>query len=204
MEKGKKSAAVLAAIGLKDFPTVFSGLPGNLRRSAGELKEVRSLCGIALLMALSVAVDQFSFYVGPIKVGLGSLVSALYGCFYGPVAGGFAAGVGDIVKYLIRPTGAFFFGYTLNAILGGFLYGVFFYKMRVSVLRAGVCKLVINVCVNGLLGTLWYAMLYGKGFNAVFWPRMAANIGKVPAEAAVLLVLLPALIAAAKRAKLRI
>ena len=81
------------------------------------------------------------------------------------MAGGLAAGAGDIVKYLVRPTGAFFFGYTLNAILGAALYGVFFYKMRVSVLRAAVCKLVINVCVNGLLGTLWYAMLYGKGFK---------------------------------------
>ena len=99
---------------------------------------------------------------------------------------------------------AFFFGYTLNAILGAALYGVFFYKMRVSVLRAAVCKLVINVCVNGLLGTLWYAMLYGKGFNAVFWPRMITNIGKVPVETVVLLLLLPALIAAARRAKLRI
>ena len=204
MEKGKKMRAVSAAVGIKDFPSVFLGLPGNLRRSALELKEVRSLCGIALMLALSVAVDQFSFYVGPVKVGLGSLVSAMLGCFYGPVAGGLAAGAGDIVKYLVRPTGAFFFGYTLNAILGAALYGVFFYKMRVSVLRAAVCKLVINVCVNGLLGTLWYAMLYGKGFNAIFWPRMITNIGKVPVETVVLLLLLPALIAAAKRAKLRI
>ena len=88
MEKGKKMRAVSAAVGIKDFPSVFLGLPGNLRRSALELKEVRSLCGIALMLALSVAVDQFSFYVGPVKVGLGSLVSAMLGCFYGPVAGG--------------------------------------------------------------------------------------------------------------------
>ena len=77
MEKGKKMRAVSAAVGIKDFPSVFLGLPGNLRRSALELKEVRSLCGIALMLALSVAVDQFSFYVGPVKVGLGSLVSAM-------------------------------------------------------------------------------------------------------------------------------
>ena len=80
MEKGKKMRAVSAAVGIKDFPSVFLGLPRNIRRSALELKEVRSLCGIALMLALSVAVDQFSFYVGPVKVGLGSLVSAMRAC----------------------------------------------------------------------------------------------------------------------------
>ena len=202
MEKVKRLFS--SGLGLREFPRVFLDLPGHIRRSALELKTTRSLCGIALLLALGVAADQFSFYVGPLKVGVGSLVSAMLGCFYGPVAGGLAAGAGDIVKYLVRPTGAFFFGYTVNAILGGMLYGVFFYKMRVSALRAAACKLVINICVNGLLGTLWYSMLYGEGFDAVFWPRMLANIGKVPAETVVLLLLLPALTAAIKRAKLRI
>ncbi len=205
MPNGKKTASLLTAgIGFRDFPRVILDLPGNICRSAGELKKTHSLCGIALLLALSVVADQFSFYVGPVKVGVGSLISAMYGCFYGPVAGGFAAGAGDLVKYLVRPTGAFFFGYTLNAILGGVLYGIFFYKMRVTLLRAVVCKLTINILVNGLLGTVWYSMVYGKGIEAIFWPRMLANIGKVPVETVVLLLLLPAVIAVARRAKLRI
>ena len=93
----RKTVAVFA-----DYPKVFTGLPDNLRASSAELWNVRSLCGMALMLALGVIVDQFSFYVGPIKIGVGSIISAMLGCFYGPVAGGFAAGVGDLVKYLVR------------------------------------------------------------------------------------------------------
>ncbi len=187
-----------------DFGRVFTRLPQNAAVSFKELRNVRSICGIALLLALSVVVDQFSFYVGPVKIGVGSLISAMLGCFYGPVAGAFAAGVGDIVKYLVRPDGVFFFGYTLNAMLGGMLYGIFFYKMRVTVLRTVSVKLLINMIVNGLLGTLWYSMLYGKGFWAVFPARIWANVAKVPVESIVLMILLPALIVPIRRAKLKI
>jgi ECF transporter S component (folate family) len=187
-----------------DFGQVFTDLPKNIVASARELRSIRSLCGIALLLGLSVVVDQFSFYVGPVKIGVGSLISAMLGCFYGPAAGGFAAAAGDIIKFLVRPSGAFFFGYTLNAFLGGMLYGIFFYKMRVSVLRTVSVKLLINTLVNGLLGTLWYSIVYGKGFMAVFPARMITNLTKVPVESIVLLILLPTLIAAFRKAKLKI
>ena len=182
----RKTVAVFA-----DYPKVFTGLSGNIRASAAELWNVRSLCGMALMLALGVVVDQFSFYVGPIKIGVGSIISAMLGCFYGPVAGGFAAGTGDLIKYLVRPTGAFFFGYTLNAMLGGMFYGLFLYKAKATL-------------VNGLLGTLWYSMLYGKGFNAIFGVRMLANLGKVPVESIVLLIILPAFITVLRRAKVRL
>ena len=134
----------------------------------------------------------------------GSIISAMLGCFYGPVAGGFATGVGDLVKYLVRPTGAFFFGYTLNAMLGGVFYGLFLYKAKATLPRVVSAKLLINIVVNGLLGTLWYSMLYGEGFNAIFGVRMLANIGKVPVESTVLLIILPTVITVLRRAKVRL
>lgn len=195
----RKTVAVFA-----DYPKVFTALSENMRASARELCNVRSLCGMALMLALGVVVDQFSFYVGPIKIGVGSIISAMLGCFYGPVAGGFAAGAGDLVKYLVRPTGAFFFGYTLNAILGGMFYGLFLYKAKATLPRVVSAKLLINIVVNGLLGTLWYSMLYGKGFNAIFGVRMLANLGKVPVESIVLLIILPAFITVLRRARVRL
>ena len=186
------------------YPKVFTGMSENFSRSARELKSYRSLCGMALLLALGVVVDQFSFYVGPIKIGVGSIVSAMLGCFYGPVAGMLAAGAGDIVKYLIRPDGAFFFGYTLIAMLGGLFYGIFLYKAQVSIPRVLSAKLLINMIVNALLGTIWYSMLYGKGFYALIIPRLTANLIKIPVETIVLSIFLPVLIAVMRRAKVRI
>lgn len=189
---------------LKDYPSVFTGIPKSFKASASELGSVRSLCGMALLLALAVVVDQFSFYVGPVKISVGSLITAMLGCFYGPVGGAFAAGVGDIVKYLVRPDGAFFFGYTLNACLGGFFYGFFLYKAKISIPRVVSAKLMINMLVNVCLGTIWYSMLYGKGFNAIFGARLIANLVKIPVESVVLLIILPALIAVLRRARIRI
>ena len=44
---------------------------------------------------------------------------------FGPVVGGIMGGIGDILKFLIKPTGPYFFGYTLNAMLGPVIYGIF-------------------------------------------------------------------------------
>ena len=55
-----------------------------------------------------------------------------------------------------------------------------------------------------LLGTIWYSMLYGKGFYALIVPRLTANLIKIPVETIVLSIFLPVLIAVMRRAKVRI
>ena len=190
---------------LADLAGSFRELPESLRCSAGELKNVRSLCGIAMLLAVAVALNYTSFYILPtFKIGPGYIVTALLGTFYGPVAGGLAAGLGDIIKYLLKPEGTFFFGYTLNAMLGGVLYGLFLYKAKVSVLRCTLAKVIINLLVNAGLGTLWSSILYGKAFAVILPARLAANVIKIPFEVIILMVLLPLVIAAARRAKVRV
>ena len=167
----------------------FAAQPGNFVQSAKELKSVRSIAGMAMLLAVSIILSQFSVALTPqLKVGLAFLATALLGMIYGPVAGGVAAGVGDIIKFILKPSGAFFFGFTLNAILGGVFYGIFFYKNKPGVTRSVVSKLLINLLVNAGLGTLWSSMLYGKGFMALIGPRLIKNLTLLPIEALILFV----------------
>ena len=90
-------------------------LPEKFRQSAQELKQVRTLTGVAMLLAMSVVIS-FTASVRvteTIKIGLGYLITALLGMLYGPFTAALAAGAGDLIKYLLKPDGAYFFGFTL-------------------------------------------------------------------------------------------
>lgn len=74
---------------------------------------------------------------------------------FGPVVGSVFAGTMDILKYLIKPTGAFFPGFTLIAMLAGLIYGSFYYKKELNFWRvlaahitvALICNVLLNTCV---------------------------------------------------------
>ena len=152
-------------------------------RSFRELKKLRTITGMALLLALSVIIDQFSLQLTPsLKVGFGFIVTGLSGMLYGPVCAGLMGGVGDIVRFIIKPTGTFFFGFTLNAILGGILYGLCFYKNKVTIWRCIISKTLANAIINILLNTLWLSILMGKGFYALLGPRITKNLIALPIE----------------------
>ena len=90
-------------------------LPEKFRQSAQELNQVRTLTGVAMLLAMSVVIS-FTASVRvteTIKIGLGYLITALLGMLYGPFTAALAAGAGDLIKYLLKPDGAYFFGFTL-------------------------------------------------------------------------------------------
>lgn len=65
-----------------------------------------------------------------LKIGFSFIANELTAMLFGPVVGGIMGGVADIIKYLLKPTGPFFFGFTFNAILGAVIYGVMLYKSR--------------------------------------------------------------------------
>ena len=86
----------------KNLLHFFTAQPGNFVSSAKERTKLSSITGVAMLLALSIILDQFSIYILPeLKLGVGYLITALLGMLYGPVTGGLAAGAGDIIKYII-------------------------------------------------------------------------------------------------------
>ena len=157
-------------------------------RSAREFKDLHTITGIALLLALGVIFDLFfSIQVSPsLSFGFGYLITALLGMLYGPVMAGIAGGIGDVIEFMIKPTGVFFFGFTLNAILGGILYGLCFYKYKVTWLRCIIAKTAANIFINIGLNTYWISILMGKGFFALLGPRIAKNLVLLPVEIIVL------------------
>ena len=185
-------------------PQSSLSLSAKFRQSAQELKSVRTLTGVSMLLAMSVVIS-FTASVQiteSLRVGLGYLITALLGMLYGPFTAAIAAGVGDVVKYLLKPDGQFFFGFTLTAMLGGMVYGAFFYKGRVTIVRAIASKTTVTLFLNCLLNTVWISFLYGQPFTASLTLRVIKNAVALPVEIVLLYVVLNAMAKVIRRAKL--
>ena len=179
-------------------------LPEKFRQSAQELKQVRTLTGVAMLLAMRVVIS-FTASVRvteTIKIGLGYLITALLGMLYGPFTAALAAGAGDLIKYLLKPDGAYFFGFTLTAMLGGFVYGVFFYREKCTIPRAIASKATVSLLLNCLLNTVWVSWLYGMPFLGALGTKIIKNLMALPFEIVLLYIVLNGMNKVIQRAKL--
>ena len=150
-----------------------------------ELKHVKTLTTAAMLMAVSVVLGYFTIEAGPyLKIGFGGVVNQFVYYLFGPVAGAVYGGVLDLVKYVVKPTGAFFPGFTLNAMLGGVLYGTILYRKPLTFRQALWADLVVALICNIFLNTLWLSMMSGKAMMVLLPMRVLKNLIKWPVDAA--------------------
>lgn len=150
-----------------------------------ELKHVKTLTTAAMLMAVSVVLGYFTIEAGPyLKIGFGGVVNQFVYYLFGPVAGAVYGGVLDLVKYVVKPTGAFFPGFTLNAMLGGVLYGTILYRKPLTFRRALWADLAVALICNIFLNTLWLSMMSGKAMMVLLPMRVLKNLIKWPVDAA--------------------
>ena len=152
--------------------------------SAKEFRQVRNVAGIAMLLALNIVLSFFgSFYLFPwLRVGTSFIASAMIGMLYGPSVAMTTGVAGDIIGYLLKPVDAYFFGFTLTALLSGMIWGVFLYKNKITLVRVILAKTTITVFLNCILNTVWQVMLKGEGFGVLFWPRVGKNLLLLPLE----------------------
>lgn len=145
--------------------------------SFGELKKLRTITTCAMLAAVSAVLGYFTIQLGDfIKIGFSTIPNQLVHYLFGPVTGSLYGGMLDIVKYLIKPTGPYFPGFTISAAIGGIIYGVGYYKKPMTLKRILVTELIAAVICNMFLGTLWLNMLYGKAFFTILPMRVLKNL----------------------------
>ncbi|MGX8700133.1 folate family ECF transporter S component [Caproiciproducens sp.] len=163
----------------------------SVKSSVQELRSVTTIAMCGLLLALNAVLGIFTVPVSDLfRIRFSFLTVAASGFLYGPVVGGIVGAVGDIVNYVLRPAGPFFPGFTLNAFLSGFIYGLILYKKPVTVGRVLAASTVVTVLVNFLLNSLWLSILYGKAFLAVLTVRAAADLLLFPVNVVMLYTLL--------------
>ncbi len=167
----------------------------RLRSSAKEITQTRVLTLCALFGALSVVLRMVaSIDIGPyIRIGFSDIPNELTDALFGPITGMIFAFVMDIVNYMIKPTGAFFFGFTFNAMLAAVIYGCFYYKRKITLPRILAAKAVVSLVVNVLLNTLWLSMLYGKAFTVILPARALKNLIMWPINSIILFIVFTAI-----------
>ena len=156
---------------MKKMATLF-------RTSMDELRSVRNLTMVALFGCMSVVMGYFTIQIGDfLKIGFSSIVQQFVYYLFGPGTGMLFAGAMDILKFAVRPTGAFFPGYTLNAMLAAVIYGFFYYRQKISLRRVFAAQLVVALVCNVCLGTLWWHMTTTQA-QAAFLPVLGVRLGK--------------------------
>lgn len=146
------------------------------------------LCGFMAALAVGLSMTA-SIEVGPyIRIGFSGIPNRIVEFLFGPVTGCLFGGALDILKYMLKPTGPFFFGFTFNAMLAGLIYGSILYKKPVSIRRIAAAELLVKIIVNCFFNTLWISMLYGKGFFVLLPARLLKNAIMLPIDSAILYV----------------
>lgn len=188
---------------------------GMFKDSALEIKSTRNLVLCAMMAALAIVLSSTtSFYItNDIKIGFSGLPNRLVDFMFGPVVGCIFGGLMDVIKFFIKPDGAFFPGYTLTAMAGGLIYGIFYYRLQIkqpqlttetgwpkvkawilanttSILLILIANVLVKFICNIGLNTLWSSMFTGKAWIALIPTRVTKNLIQIPVDTVLHFVLL--------------
>jgi ECF transporter S component (folate family) len=130
-----------------------------------ELKNVRCITLTAMFGAISIILGSLTIMVGDfLKIGFSFLPNEFVFYLFGPFVGAIYGAFMDILTFIVKPTGTFFPGFTVSAILTGLIYGTIMYKRPLNIKRVIVANLIRIVFIDILLNTYWLTILIGKGF----------------------------------------
>ena len=166
-----------------------------ISESYHEFKKVNTITCCAMFGAMSIVLSYVaSIRVTPnLKIGLGALPNEMVDYLFGPVVGALFGGGMDIIKFMLKPDGGFMPGFTFNAMLAAFIYGIFLYKKPLSLTRMMIAKFIVAILCNIILGTYWLSTINGKGFLALLPGRMIKNLIQAPVDAVLFYVVAQAL-----------
>lgn len=154
--------------------------------------KIKTMVTVALLIALEVVLTRFCSIQTPYnRIGFGFVPIAICGMMFGPVWAGVAAGISDILGATLFPTvGAYFFGFTISAVLMGVVYGLCFHNRTITwknvALAVGINGLVVSLFVT----TAWISLLYGSPYFTLIPTRILQNAITIPVHFVTLRVLL--------------
>ena len=170
------------AAGKKNWFEIF-------KLSLGEFRKLRVITFCGLMAALAIVLNYVaSIQIGPyVRIGFSNVPNVIVDFLFGP-----AVGVLDILKLMLKPSGAYFPGFTLSAVLGGLIYGFAFYRKPVSVKRVFLANLIVKVFDNIILNSLWLHIMYGKALAALLPARIVSNAGMLPVDTALFYLILKA------------
>lgn len=141
-------------------------------KAPGEI--IFNLVSVALLIALQVVLSRFlSIQLWNLKIGFSFVPVIIAARLFGPLYSVLVYAIGDIVGTFLFPTGPYFPGFTVTAVVSGLIFGFLLQKkstpikiISASVLNQLICSLLMN--------TFWISYTAGVPFLgqlSVRWPQ---------------------------------
>lgn len=145
----------------------------------------RMIAIMGLLIALQVVLSQvLGIETQYLRLSFSFVPTIIMGMLFGPLWAGIGCVLSDFLGMALFPKAAFFFGFTINAFIGGLVYGYFFYNKPITWKNAIGCTLTNTVIISLILAPLWLAMMYNQPlFSWVIWaPRLIKTVIMLPIQ----------------------
>lgn len=136
----------------------------------------KKLAVLAVLIAMNIILARFlSIQAWNVRIGFTFVTIAAAAALYGPFEAAVVAGVGDFLGAILFPSGAYFPGFTLTAVLTGLVYGCFFRK-KMNLPRVFLAVGIVQFGLGMILNTFWISIVYGSSFTALLPVRATQAI----------------------------
>jgi len=166
--------------------------------SLKHLSVTRNLVICGMMAALAIALNFASFQIPLFQVGISGLPNRIVDFLFGPSIGMIFAGIVDALECFAKGY-QYSIGYNIQAILGGLIYGTFYYNLQikkphnstaVSWIKANlhsltmilIAQIIVKIFLNIIFGTYLYSVYYGKAFWAILPARTLKNLIQIPAD----------------------
>lgn len=167
--------------------SIFAKLAASFSESRKELKKTSTLTCTALMLGVSLLVSTFTIVLNPyMKIGFSTVPIAIVGALFGPFVGGLAGGLGDILRFILRPAGMYFPGFTFDSIINGIIFGLFLYKKKPTIKNVALMQIVSTIVVSLILHNMWVCLLYGKAIAVILPASILKNFLKLPIDVMIL------------------
>ena len=114
--------------------------------------DVRTMTISGFLIALNIILSRFITIPGIINFGGFPIIFA--GIVFGPVVGGIVGTIGDIVSFIVRPTGAFMPHFVLTSALTGIIPGLVVKVLRNNLNDSKLWKVFIAILIGQVITTV--------------------------------------------------
>jgi len=122
---------------------------------------VKRLVVTGMMIALEIVLSRIgSIPFLTYKIGLYFVPMIVVAMLYGPVYAAAAWGLSDLIGAMLFPSGPFFIGFTISAILNGLIFGFLLYKNHTKLFRTILAIVLASTIVSMGFDTLWLVMYF--------------------------------------------
>ncbi len=142
----------------------------------------------AIFLAIDLVVGAIFFEIAPgLRIYISFLTKMLTCLILKPKDALIFGIISDLLGVIIRPSGAFFVGYTLTSALVCLIYSIFLNKLKPTLINMILAKSIVNIVIHGFLNSYWTYLLYNKAARTylfIVFRSLGKNIILLPLEIA--------------------